>query len=312
MLRLTLTANWYRTWQRIKDWAWFMTPSFPALSAAVDGGEGSTLTSFLLPTELPGAATRFWWNQYHVPNIDPLEWKWMQLSPCKPYLSGDDSTWRRQTGSSSHISSMQPWLTSPPQPNYITSSGRPYENSPERTYIVGVEGTTSKAWHPSPSNWSNTTEWNTKMIPSQIAPSHSGRNWWAPSQRNGVKHGRPLSNQHTWPTTARRRGPRYASSVTTHASGISIATPLWTKWHTNSYVTEEYRTDNRKYALTDSGTQTTRDSRERLLQVNSTSPSEYWKMAEHPTWMTYKRSWSSSLDPRHATGYFFFQQLYRD
>ena len=40
-------------------------------------------------------------------------------------------------------------------------------------------------------------------------------------------------------------------------------------------ITEEYRTDNRKYASTDSGTQTTRDSRERLLQGNSTSPSEY-------------------------------------
>ena len=33
-------------------------PGFPALSTAVDGGEGTTLTSPLLPTELPGAATR--------------------------------------------------------------------------------------------------------------------------------------------------------------------------------------------------------------------------------------------------------------
>ena len=30
------------------------------------------------------------------------------------------------------------------------------------------------------------------------------------------------------------------------------------KWHTNFYLTEEYRTDNRKYASTDNGTWTTR------------------------------------------------------
>ena len=155
-------------------------PKLPALSIAVDGGEGTTLTSSLLPTGLPGAATRLWWNQYHAPNIDPVECKWMQLSPCKPYLSGDDSTWRRQTGSSTHISSMQSWRTSPPQPDAMTSSWTPYEKPPERTSLVDVEGTMSQAWHPSPSNWSKNTERNTKTIPSQIAPSHSERNWWAP------------------------------------------------------------------------------------------------------------------------------------
>ena len=164
----------------------------------------------------------------------------------------------------------------------------------------------SQVWHPSPSNWSKNIERNTKTIPSQIAPSHSGTNWWAPSQRNAVKHGRPWSNQQTWPTTARKRGPRYASFVTTHASQSNTATPLRTKWHTNSYLTEEPRTDNRKNASTDSGTRTTRDSREHLLQRNSTSASEYWRTAKHPAWMTSKRSWSSSLDPRHATGYFVF------
>ena len=30
------------------------------------------------------------------------------------------------------------------------------------------------------------------------------------------------------------------------------------------------------------------------------------RTAKHPAWMTSKRSWSSSLDPRHATGYFVF------
>ena len=54
--------------------------------------------------------------------------------------------------------------------------------------------------------------------------------------------------------------------MTTHASQSSTATPLRTKWHTNSYLTEEHRTGNRKYASTDSGTRTTRDSREHLLQ----------------------------------------------
>ena len=164
----------------------------------------------------------------------------------------------------------------------------------------------SQAWHPSPSNWSNNTERNTKTIPSQIAPSHSGTNRWAPSQRNAVKHGRPWSNQQTWLTTAKRRGPRYASFVTTHASRSSTATPVRTTWHTNSYLTEEHRTDNRKYASTDSGTRATRDSREHLLQRNSTSASEYWRTAKHPAWMTSNRSWSSSLDQRHVTGYFVF------
>ena len=194
----------------------------------------------------------------------------------------------------------------PAQPNAMTSSWTPYEKSPERTSLVGVEGTMSQAWHPSPSNWSKNTEINTKTIPLQIALSLSGRNWWAPSERNAVKHGRHWSNQQTWPTTARRRGPWYASSVTTHASQSSTATPLLTKWHTNSCLTEEYRTDNRKYASIDSDTRTTRDSREHSLQRNSTSASEYWKTAKHPAWMTSKRSWSSSLDPRHATGYFVF------
>ena len=32
---------------------------FPAISTAVDGGEGTTLTSSLLPTELPGASVSF-------------------------------------------------------------------------------------------------------------------------------------------------------------------------------------------------------------------------------------------------------------
>ena len=73
----------------------------------------------------------------------------------------------------------------------------------------------------------------------------------------------------------RRRGQLYASSVTTRASRSSTATPLPTKWHTNSYLTEEYRTDNRKYASIDSDTRTTRDSQEHLLQRNSTSASEY-------------------------------------
>ena len=109
-------------------------------------------------------------------DIDPLECKWMQLSPCKPHLSGDDSTWRRQTGSSTNISSMQPWRISPPQPNDMTSSWTPYEKSPEKTVIVGVEGTMTQTWHPSSSNWSKNIERNTKTIPSQIAPSHSGRN----------------------------------------------------------------------------------------------------------------------------------------
>ena len=56
----------------------------------------------------------------------------------------------------------------------------------------------------------------------------------------------------------------------------------------------------------DRHTRTTRDSQEHLLQRNSTSASEYWGTAKHPAWMTSKRSWSSSLDPRHATGYFVF------
>ena len=73
---------------------------------------------------------------------------------------------------------------------------------------VDREGTTSQAWHPSPPNWSKNTERNKKTIPSQIAPSHSVRNWWAPSQRNAVKHGRPWSNQQTWPSAVKRRGPR--------------------------------------------------------------------------------------------------------
>ena len=50
-----------------------------------------------------------------------------------------------------------------------------------------------------------------------------------------------------------------------HTSRSSTATRLRTKWRTNSYLSEEYRTDNPKYASTDSGTQTTRDSREHLL-----------------------------------------------
>ena len=64
-------------------------------------------------------------------------------------------------------------------------------------------------------------------------------------------------------------------SMTTRASRSSTATPLRTKWHTNSYLTEEYRTDIRKYASIDSDTRTTRDSREHLLQRNSTSASDY-------------------------------------
>ena len=63
---------------------------------------------------------------------------------------------------------------------------------------------------------------------------------------------------------------------------------------------------HRKYASIDSDTRTTRDSREHLLQRNSTSASEYWRTAKHPACMTSKLSWSSSLDPRHATGYFVF------
>ena len=257
-------------------------PNFRVLQQDCDG------TSTTLPTSTHWSASEC---SYHCAN--------------RTFL-GDDSTWRRQTGSSFHISSMRPWRTSPPHPNAMTSSWTPYEKSPERTSLVGVEGTMSQAWHPSPLNWSKNTERNTKTIPSQIVPSHSGRNWWAPSQRNAVKHGRPWSNQQTWPTTARRRGPRYASFVTTRASRSSTTTPLRTKWHTNSYITEEYRTDNRKYASIDSDTRTTRDSREHLLQRNSTSASEYWRTAKHPAWMTSKRSWSSSLDPRHATGYFVF------
>ena len=54
-----------------------------------------------------------------------------------------------------HISSMQPWRTSPPQPNATPSSWMPYEKSPERTYLVGVEWTMYQAWHPSPPNWSS-------------------------------------------------------------------------------------------------------------------------------------------------------------
>ena len=48
----------------VEDWAenqrlsLIHDPSFPALSTAVDGGEDTTLTTSLLPTELPGAATR--------------------------------------------------------------------------------------------------------------------------------------------------------------------------------------------------------------------------------------------------------------
>ncbi len=48
----------------VEDWAenqrltLIHDPKLPSLSTAVDGGEGTTLTSYLLPTELPGAATR--------------------------------------------------------------------------------------------------------------------------------------------------------------------------------------------------------------------------------------------------------------
>ena len=116
-------------------------------------------------TALPGAATRLWWNQYHAPNIDPFECKSMQLSPCKPYLSGDDSTRRRQTGSSTHISSMQPWRTIPPQPNYVTSSWTPWRKVARLNIPRVCRRNYVQVWHPSPSNWSRNTERNTETIP---------------------------------------------------------------------------------------------------------------------------------------------------
>ena len=98
--------------------------------------------------------------------------------------------------------------------------------------------------------------------------------------------------------------------MTTHTSRDSTATPLRTKWHTNSYLTEDHRTDNRKYASTDSGIRATRETdsfygsgtrHQSTEERQSTRPGRHPNGADQAVW---------TQGTRLATS--FDQLLYRD
>ena len=220
----------------------------------------------------------------------------MQLSPCKPYLSGDDSTWRRQTGRSTHISSMQPWRTSPPKAksydqfvNALRNVARKdIHRGCRRNYVPGL----------TPEATELIEEYREKYVDDPFADIT-------------ITLGEELMNaiseerRKAWQILIESTNMTHNSKKAWFTIRKLCDDPCKPKQHWNTTVNKmahqlllngrvpnrqpNVRLDRQRYP-------DDRDSRERLLQRNSISASEYWRTTKHPAWMTSKRSWSSRLE----------------